>query len=245
MALVFLMTRHGESEQNLANRSLYKQDWDEYRRLRSVYKNPEHCSLTEAGKQQAMEVAPIIHNFAKNRNDKKLVVYSSPYTRAKQTAEIICEDLNVEIIVDPRIRERSWGPLEHNVHSEDTYDQVMEAGEKFINSPTYKLPGGESIADRYGDIKSFIDDVQSKHADDWVFVFAHGEVMRMTQMIQSGAPLEDWPKWQGDTIKNCHTEAWSKIDPLSGTIQPKNKWRSLVYCRNTNPNGKLVWEKLH
>ena len=60
-------------------------------------------TLTEKGIRQAKEIKEQLENI------KFDYVYSSPVTRAKQTAEIIMPDMN--IIYDPRLAERNPGKM--------------------------------------------------------------------------------------------------------------------------------------
>lgn len=62
--------------------------------------------LTELGKKQAEKTAHLL----KDLHISKIV--SSPYKRAKETAEIINNTLNLKIVFDPRLKERmNWGSV--------------------------------------------------------------------------------------------------------------------------------------
>jgi len=72
------LVRHGEKEQN-----------------------PKNPSLTSNGKIQAQKTA----NFFSNSKIDKII--SSPLLRAKQTAQIISESLNLKIKIDNKLLERA------------------------------------------------------------------------------------------------------------------------------------------
>ena len=54
------------------------------------------------------------------------IVICSPMNRAKQTAEIINKDKNVQTIIDERIRERKLGELEGHEITEKIEKQMMK-----------------------------------------------------------------------------------------------------------------------
>lgn len=90
MGNVFFV-RHGEAETN-------KNDV-----LSAVY---DGHPLTENGRSQVKATAEQLHGIRFDR------AYSSPVLRARQTAEILLEERNIELKVDERLRERGMGEME-------------------------------------------------------------------------------------------------------------------------------------
>jgi broad specificity phosphatase PhoE len=83
-----ILVRHGESEANKAGKHQGKGDkWT-------------NTSLTEKGKQQAKKVAERL------KKEEIEIIYSSPLKRAKETAESINRNHNLEIIYDKRLKEK-------------------------------------------------------------------------------------------------------------------------------------------
>ncbi|MDQ5953049.1 MAG: isoleucyl-tRNA synthetase, partial [Patescibacteria group bacterium] len=85
--LVFV--RHGQSEKNIL-------------RIKSSAKDKH--PLTEKGKAQAKDAA-----FKLSKDDSFDFIISSPVLRARQTAEIISEQLHVPVVFDDLISEYDYG----------------------------------------------------------------------------------------------------------------------------------------
>ena len=83
-----LLVRHGESEGN---------------RDRTFTQNPD-VPLTPFGREQARAAA---HRVAKGYRPSRIV--ASPFTRARQTAEIIAAVLGLSVDLDAAFREQSFG----------------------------------------------------------------------------------------------------------------------------------------
>jgi broad specificity phosphatase PhoE len=90
--------------------------------------------LTEEGKKTA-------HALGKKLSEFKISkIYTSDLGRCVQTAEIINEYLNVEIVKEKAFREQNFGE-----YNEKPFAEI----EKFFNKhdPNDKTPGGESLND--------------------------------------------------------------------------------------------------
>ncbi len=83
-----ILVRHGESYSNRLN--IVSQDVDKY-------------PLTERGREQARRAAVEIKKLHIDH------IYSSPILRARETAEIISRELDMEIEFDQRLREMEFG----------------------------------------------------------------------------------------------------------------------------------------
>jgi len=118
---VFLL-RHGESESDVEKR--YGGDYDD--------------SLTPKGEKQALKLA----NELKDKEITKLFV--SPKIRAMETAKIIAEELNLDLIPVPDMRERNqYGVLTGMKKTEakkEYPDEVMDLEE---NNPYHHVKDSE------------------------------------------------------------------------------------------------------
>jgi len=103
------------------------------------------------------------------------ICYSSPLIRAKKTAEIVTEGLGIDIIVDDRLKEISFGEHEG---PEGVYGKPDHPLYKFFFAPhEYVATGGaETIDELLERVKSFYDDVLKNLIDDGknVLIVAHG-----------------------------------------------------------------------
>ena len=103
------------------------------------------------------------------------ICYTSPLIRAKQTAEIVTDGLEIEVITDNRLTEIGFGELEG---AEGVYGKPDHPMYKFFFDPANYVAasGAESLDELFLRIKSFYDDVLSRLILDGknVLVVAHG-----------------------------------------------------------------------
>jgi hypothetical protein len=85
-----LLVRHGET------------DWNAEGRLQGHTDRP----LSDYGRDQARQLADDLATEAFD------VIYASDLARARETAEIVAERLDVPVNVDPDLREKNWGTWE-------------------------------------------------------------------------------------------------------------------------------------
>lgn len=90
--MIFL--RHGESESN---------------RLGLISNDRDRYPLLEEGKRQIEFISGQIRDFGLK------VIYTSPYARARESAEIISLALGIPVIADERLRETDYGQLNNTV----------------------------------------------------------------------------------------------------------------------------------
>ncbi|WP_303969002.1 histidine phosphatase family protein [Sporosarcina ureae] len=84
------------------------------------------------------------------------IIFTSPMTRARQTADLLAEQSGIEVIEDHRLRERSggmiegtteqerqqkWGPLWKELDLQfETGESVVARGLEFVNEQVQKFP---------------------------------------------------------------------------------------------------------
>ncbi|MBF9002851.1 histidine phosphatase family protein [Vibrio nitrifigilis] len=130
-----------------------------------------HCDspLTELGVSQARSVGATLKSFL---TPGKFDIYVSPLGRAIQTAQLICDEINVSydaLISEPRIKEYSLGDWEEH-HITDLIEQTPELFEQrdwFIHAPN-----GESYNDVTQRLTDWLDDLSNDERD--VVVISHG-----------------------------------------------------------------------
>lgn len=117
-----LLVRHGESEGNLARR----------------FTESDHVPLTDLGREQASRAAAILRaQFAPAQ------IVSSPFTRARQTAEIIASALSLPIEIEPDLREQFLGDL----HGQ-AYDAALKTpGFDSLPRWEWRPPAGETLVE--------------------------------------------------------------------------------------------------
>lgn len=98
-------------------------------------------------------------------------IISSDLLRAKETAEIINEQVHKEIIYDARLRSVDYGNLEGRYIPDITQEEW-----KIYNSTPEKF-GAESVESVYNRIKSIFDELIESDQD--VLIVAHGGALRV------------------------------------------------------------------
>ena len=185
---IFLI-RHGESEGNV-NKEVYNTvpDWQ--------------ISLTELGKQQAANAA---EQFYREVGIEDVMIYASPWARARQTAapfripEYQASPM-VRYIEDPRLREQEWGN-----YQESELKKKIRVERKKYGSFFYRIPFGESGADVYDRVTTFFDtmyrDFKKPDFPQNVLIVSHGLTIKAFLMRWFHLSVEWFDKI--DTPENC------------------------------------------
>jgi len=164
----FFFARHGEAESNA--KGICSSD------VNAPYK------LTEKGRKQAVEMGKKL----KHKNID--TIYTSPYLRTKETAEIIAEVLGFpkeKIVVDDRVHEFNFGDF-----NEKPFSDYLDYESKYLLTYDTPMPNGESYLDskkRFGD---FTYDIDTKHTDSNILVVTHGIGAEVFQAVHEGADME-------------------------------------------------------
>ena len=148
-------------------------DWNLERKMQG---GGTEKALNETGIKQANETRK------KLENSKYDIVICSPMNRAKQTAEIINKDKNVQTIIDERIRERKLGELEGHEITEKIEKQIWDYD---LN---YQIQGGESLHEFENRILNFLEEIKKKYSDKNVLIVAHGGVAKVIKTHLYGMP---------------------------------------------------------
>ena len=122
------------------------------------------CPLNEEGIRQASEAARALNEIGVTFSR----VYSSPLTRAVQTAEIITGGM--DIVTDERLLEMDYGPYE-GADLTNLSPELKRFFSNFVNEPA---PAGmeslESVISRLGD---FLEELRTSLPDGNVLITSH------------------------------------------------------------------------
>ncbi len=138
-----------------------KTDWNRELRIQG---GSSDTSLNDEGRQQA-------ENMALRLSQRSIqAIYSSPLKRALETAESIARPHNIEVVVEKSLREIEAGKLEGATSA--------ELGRRFSELLTrdgvsYRIPGGESLADLQQRSWGFIQQINRKNTDGELVVVSH------------------------------------------------------------------------
>jgi alpha-ribazole phosphatase len=134
------LVRHGESEANVSKR----------------FSGITDVELTETGALQAAKAG------RKLKGEKIHKIFSSPLKRAKNTAEIIADEISFnkkDIIIDNCLTEVNFGIFE-NLKWEEIVELYADEIENWIEfKHKYKFPKGEGYDDIIKRVSCFMDNV--------------------------------------------------------------------------------------
>lgn len=163
----YFLLRHGQSKANTGQ---------------IVVSHPEkgikeEYSLTSEGENQVRKSI----EQAKNDGilDTRTVIYSSPFSRCKRTAEITKEVLQVhgEISLDERLKERWFGDLDGS-HS-DSYGVVHQID---IKNPHHTEFNVESLKELEARVLSLIVELEVCYTGKKVLLVSHGDTLLILQL---------------------------------------------------------------
>lgn len=178
------IVRHGESAGNVARDAAEEAGLP----VIDLATRDMDVPLSPLGERQAAALGRWIGRLPKDEQPK--VVYSSPYVRAHETAQLALDaagltvDRDVTFVVDERLREREFGILDRLTRrgiTERHPDQAEFRAHlgKFYHRP----PGGESWADVILRLRSFVDTISRECCGERILIVSHQVVVLMFRYI--------------------------------------------------------------
>lgn len=157
--------RHGQSKANVAELI-----------VSSTAGLLEDFTLTKEGEEQVEK--SLFTAKIKGLLDTETVVYSSPFSRAKRSAELARDVLKAKypIHVDDRLRERWFGDFERSHAS--NYKKVWE--EDHIN-PHHKDFNVESVYQVLERMGSLLRDIEEQYSWKTILLVSHGDPLQILQ----------------------------------------------------------------
>ena len=154
------LIRHGETVWNLEGR----------------YQGKKNSPLTLKGESQAKANAIKLANNIVNFDEVK--IYASPLGRARDTAFIICDELNIDrdkIIFDKRIEEFDYGIFEGQLKSFCQTKYATEFNAREADKWNYQIENGESYEIVTQRLKLWLEEVKDEKI---VILIAHEMINR-------------------------------------------------------------------
>lgn len=174
-----LVVRHGRT------------NWNDLKKVQGL----ADIDLNETGINQAKESAQKLE-----KEDIDLII-CSPLKRTRQTASIINEGRNIDIIFDERVRERDFGEFEGFNRADFDYDSF------WTYSKNLRYEKAENIQDFFKRIFLFLDDIKEKYKDKTVLLVIHGGVSVAINSYFEGLPKEDEPT--RNALQNCEIKEFT------------------------------------
>ncbi|MCG8572204.1 MAG: histidine phosphatase family protein [Spirochaetes bacterium] len=156
---LYFAIRHGESQANV---------------LGKIVSHPENgiggYGLTTKGKEQ------VIVNIKTYREVwNKPVILSSDFLRAKETAQIIAQQIGVNsILYTDQLHERNFGILE--LQPNQKYKEVWEKDKLNYNNKQYQVESVESVTNRTTEL---ICQLETKYQDQQILLVSHGDTLQL------------------------------------------------------------------
>jgi broad specificity phosphatase PhoE len=157
-----LLVRHGETDWNRDGR----------------WQGGSDTSLNDLGREQAQALAEQLDGSID-------VVYSSDLARARETAEIVAAKLGLEVRVDARLRERSFGSWEGLTTSE-IEDRFADSHRRWREGVGAGADDAETFEDFSARVNDFLADVLRLHPGENVLVISHGGSIRVIHALAAG-----------------------------------------------------------
>jgi isoleucyl-tRNA synthetase len=142
-----------------------------------IHRSDDAVHLTEAGRKHAKEAGK------KLKKEKIDVVVTSPFPRAKETAEAIATATGAELVVEDRLREWNMGQtLEGKTVAELRAWYVQE-----VRRFTVAAPGGETWNDVCARIVAAVRDLEARCEGRRIVIVSHRDPLLMLRWAASGS----------------------------------------------------------
>ena len=148
----FCLVRHGQTDWNLERR----------------YHGQSDVPLNDKGRSQARRLAHSLQNQA------FAAIYTSDLSRARETAEIIAQVIQLPVTLEPRLREINQGDWEgQDVETiKDRYAGLWN--ERLVDPTNARPPGGETVGEVAERVYAALDDIAGIYPAGQVLICSHG-----------------------------------------------------------------------
>jgi broad specificity phosphatase PhoE len=216
------LVRHGQSQGNVARDAADEAGLHEI----DIEVRDVDVPLSDLGIHQAEAAGRWFASLP--RNERPEVILSSPYVRAKQTAEIICKQGALaggptRTIVDERLREREFGIFDRltTIGIRDRFPEEA-AHRRRLGKFYHRPPGGESWADVILRLRSAMNTINLHYCNKRVLIVCHQVVVLCFRYILESLDEETILRIdkQGDVL-NCGIAAYDFDPDAHGICVPE------------------------
>lgn len=165
----YFLVRHTECISNVKKISSHK--WE------------KEDVLTKTGIKQAEKLANKLRKY------KISLVFCSPFTRTKQTLEIINKKLKLglkRIFFDNRLVDNNFGIADGKHY--DEYHKLFASEKAYFETP---VPYGENYADVKKRVSNFLSEVESKYKNKNILIVSHGFPLRMLELVAMSLNIKE------------------------------------------------------
>ena len=155
--------RHGQTDWNIERKIQGRTD----------------IELNETGKQQAKQAQKEVEKYNID------VILCSPLKRTKETARIVSEGKNIEIIYRDELLERNFGDLE----GKSPFKEPLFANDEFYNyTKNIEMKNVETVRELCDRVWGLLDEIEKTYPDKNVLLVTHGGTGRVIKAYFDGIP---------------------------------------------------------
>lgn len=209
-AVELILVRHGESQGNVAATEASLAGVE----VIPVPARDADVTLSHTGQDQALALGKALAAIAEELRPDAVV--SSPYVRARQTAEIAVETARwpVTVRTDERLRDRELGILDMLTRY-GVEQRLPEEAERrrWLGKFYYRPPGGESWADVVLRLRSVLSELNSLDTGHRVMLVCHDALILLCRYVLEGmSEKELLDLAAGTTILNASITRYVRPD---------------------------------
>ncbi|MGJ7546541.1 histidine phosphatase family protein [Variovorax sp. LT1R16] len=168
-----IVIRHGETAWNVDTRIQGQLD----------------IGLNATGQRQAQQLGQAL------ADETVEAVYASDLARAWDTACAVAGPLGLEVVAEPRLRERAFGDFEGRTFADIEANSPDEARRWRTRDPEFEPEGGESLITFRHRVTGVAAELASRHPGALVVLVAHGGVMDVLYRAATGQELQAPRTW--------------------------------------------------
>jgi broad specificity phosphatase PhoE len=171
MSTTILLVRHGETA------------WNREKIFRGTYDIP----LNDNGRAQAQLAAEALGGREIH------ATYTSPLSRASETAAIVLAQHSIEAITDERLTDFNYGDW-NGKQDEDVAREWPEEHAAWCARPeTVRAPGGDTLQEVFDKAFGAMEELAARHDGQTVALFAHRVVNKLLVLRALGLGLDRFP----------------------------------------------------
>ncbi len=146
--------------------------------------------LNDTGLWQAQQVGQAL------AGEPVAAVYTSDLQRARVTAQAVADSTGALLVLEPGLRERSFGQLQGRTFAEIETQLPEEARRWRQRDPHFEPEGGESLIVFRERITRITDQLVQRHPGELVVLVAHGGVLDVLYRAATGQELQAPRTWK-------------------------------------------------
>jgi broad specificity phosphatase PhoE len=207
MALVILV-RHGQTDENVSGK----------------ISGQGAIALNERGREQAQLAAEVLTTLGVTH------LFCSPVLRARQTAEILAQQLRLAVTEMPDLREVGYGDWEGKFFHEIRQSPIAH---QVFNDPINAVfPNGESLPEVQQRGVQVIETVRRQLSQGVLALVSHGDVIRTVLAHYLGMPFNEYRRINIDLGALSVLELfdnWVRVKTVNFVPQPGKLWLESFY----------------